>query len=97
MWNLKNKIKNEVEIDLQIHRTDCWLAKQRGLQDWVRRVERFRNTNRYLHNSHGDIKHSRGNRVSNIVITVYGARWVLEILGGSLYKVYDCLMTILYT
>lgn len=31
------------------------------------------------------------------VIMMHGARWVLEILGRQLYKVYDCLTTMLYT
>lgn len=39
----------------------------------------------------------KGNSVDNIVITSYGARWVLEILKRSLCKVYDYLITMLYT
>ena len=30
-------------------------------------------------NSHDDIKYSIGNIVNNIVITVYGDRWVLDV------------------
>ena len=41
-----------------------------------------------------DVKYSLGNTVNNIVITTYSARWVLEILGGTLYKVHDCLTTV---
>ena len=54
---------------------------------------------RELQNSHRDVKYSRGNIDNNIVKTMYGASWVLEILGegGRLYKVYDCLVTTLYT
>ena len=37
----------------------------------------------------GGIKHSIVNIVNNIVITMHGARWVLEILGGIRFKVYD--------
>ena len=33
-----------------------------------------------------DVNYSTGNRVNNIRITVYGAMWVLEILGGLLCK-----------
>lgn len=40
-----------------------------------------------------DVTCSVGNTVSNGVITVGGARWGLEILGGTLYKIYDCLTT----
>ena len=35
-------------------------------------------------------------RVNNIVITMYGVRRVLEISGGTLCKVYDCLIAMLY-
>lgn len=34
-----------------------------------------------------------GNVVSNLVITVYGAHGVLEILRETLYKVYECQTT----
>ena len=44
-----------------------------------------------------EVKYSVGNAVSNIVVTMYGARWVLEISEGTLCKVYDCLTTMLYT
>ena len=48
-------------------------------------------------NSHEDVKYSIGNVVNNIVRTVYGTRWVPEISGGTLCKVYDCLTTTLST
>ena len=38
-------------------------------------------------NSLGDVKHSIGNIVNNIVMTVYGARWALEISEDTLCKV----------
>ena len=44
-----------------------------------------------------DVKYSIGNIVNNIVTTMYGARWVVEISGGTLCKVHDCLATVLYT
>ena len=40
---------------------------------------------------------STRNIVNNIVGTVDGARWVVEISGGTLCKVYDYLSTMLYT
>ena len=67
-----------------------------GAGGLVKKVKGLRSTDRQLQNSHGAVKCSRGNTVSNIVITKYGARWVLEILGASLYKVYDYLTTMLY-
>ena len=45
----------------------------------------------------GDIKYSIGDTVNNIVIAVCGARWVLEISGGTICKVYDWLTTMLHT
>ena len=53
----------------------------------------LRRTYWQLQNSHRDVKHSIGNIVGNIVITVYGVRWVLEIPGGPLCKVSDCVTT----
>lgn len=34
-----------------------------------------------LPNSHRDVKYSTGNTVNNIVITIFSARWVMEISG----------------
>ena len=51
-----------------------------------------------LHNNHRDGKYSIGNTVSNLIITVYGVRWELDLSGcGTLYKLYKCLSTRLYT
>ena len=47
--------------------------------------------------SPGDVKHSLGNIISPIVITMYGARRMLEISGGTLCEVSDCLTTMLHT
>ena len=44
---------------------------------------------------YGDVKCSVGNTVNNIVVTMFGARWALEILGGSFCKVHGCLTTML--
>ena len=37
----------------------------------------------------GDVRCSVGNTVSDTVISMYGARWALEISTGSLWKVYE--------
>ena len=50
-----------------------------------------------MHNLNRTVKYSIGNIVNNIVKTMCGARWVLEISGGALRKVYDHLITLLYT
>ena len=40
----------------------------------------------YTMSSHGDVKYSIGNTVNNTVMTLYGVRWVLDLLGWSLCK-----------
>ena len=67
----------------------------RRLGDWVEKVKRFNKL--VVTKRHGNTKYSIGNIVNNIVITMYGARWVLEISGGTLCKVYDCLTIMWYT
>ena len=47
--------------------------------------------------SHGDVKHSIGNIVNNIIITTYRVRWVQDLLGDHFCRLYKCLNTILYT
>ena len=46
--------------------------------------------------SHGVVKYSIGNIVSNTVITVHDVRWVLDSSGGLLHKLYKHLNTMLY-
>ena len=53
----------------------------------------FRSTDWWLQNSPRNVKHSIGNIANNIVITIYGARKVLEISGESLCKLYNFLTT----
>ena len=56
-------------------------SEGRGLGGWVKNVKGLRSTNWQSQNSHADVKSSRGNVVNGIVITKYGARWVLEVSG----------------
>ena len=37
-----------------------------------------------IQNSHRDVKYNIGNIVSNVVITMYGARWVLDLVGDHI-------------
>ena len=60
---------------------------------WVEKTKALRGADWHLQNSHGGVTYSTENRVNNVVITVYSARWVLEIAGGTL----DCLTTMLCT
>ena len=41
----------------------------------------------------GGVRYSTGNIVNHIVVTMYGAKWVLELSGGSLCKLYNYLTT----
>ena len=43
-----------------------------------------------------DVKHSIGNISNNIVITMHGEKWILDLFGRSLRTLYKCLTTILY-
>ena len=45
-----------------------------------------RSSNWWLQNGHGDVKYSIVTIVNNTVITMYGAMWVLEILGNLFVK-----------
>ena len=48
----------------------------------MKKVKGLRSTNWQLQNSHGGgVKYSLENTVHNIVITVYGVRWALHLLG----------------
>ena len=53
-----------------------------------------------LQNSHGDVRSSTGNGANDRVIPI-GARWKMEILGGTLSKVLcyttDCVTAMLCT
>ena len=63
----------------------------------MKKVKEIRSKNWYVQNRHGEVKYNGRNMANNIVITMYGARWVLEILGGTHCKVYNSLNTMLYT
>lgn len=74
------------------HFDSCQMAKAWGM---MKEMKGLKTTNWQLQNSPGDVKDSIGNIVSNIVVTMYGVRWVLDLLGGPLFKL--CLITLLYT
>ena len=59
--------------------------------------ERIKNYKLVVTKYHRDTKHSPGNTVSNIEITMCGARWALKILRETLCKVGDCQTTIMYS
>ena len=59
-----------------------------GLGDWVKKMKGLKSTNWLAQNSHGDGTYSTGNIVNNIVITVHGARWALELWGITSQIIY---------
>ena len=54
-------------------------AKGEGVGGLGVKGEGLNSTNGQLRSSHRDVKYSTGNTVNNIVITVHGARWVLNL------------------
>ena len=79
----KNKISQQAE-QKQNHRYKehfygFWIGGGCGGIGEGMRV--LRSTNQQLQNSHGDVKYSIGNTVNNILITMYGVRWVQDLSG----------------
>ena len=52
-----------------------------ALEGWAKQVKGLRNSNWLPQNSHEDVKYNIGNIVSNNPTTVYGVRWVQDLLG----------------
>ena len=78
MWSLKNRNKHN-------RNTVIHTEQKRGeLGDWVKEVKELRRTNQQLQNSCGDIKHGLRDLDNAIVITMRGARRVLETSGVTL-------------
>ena len=69
---------------------------ERGLEGWVKKLKGLRSTNWQLQNSGEDVKCSIGSIVNSVIIIMYGVRWVLDLSGGSLCKLYKCLTPMLY-
>ena len=88
---------NKIGTDLQLQRMGWWSPEGRGLGNGMKKEKGWRSTDGQWQNSHGDVKCGIGNIVNNTVIATYGAKWVLDLLGGPLCKVHDYLTTILYT
>ena len=72
------------------------ITKGVGVGGWMKKVKGWE-VQIGSSNRREAVNYSMGNVVDNIVITLYGARWVLEISGGALCKMCDCLNTMLYT
>ena len=77
VWNLKNKInKQNKSNDKYREHFDSF---QIG-EHWVKKMKGWKSANWQLQNNHGDAKYSTGNIVNNIVISMCGVRWVLDLL-----------------
>lgn len=74
-------------IILQYLNNSILKSKEKGLE----------NINCESQNSHGDMKYRMGNKANNVVKTMHGVRWTLDLSRGGLYKVYRWLRTVLYT
>ena len=64
-----------------------WMKKNKGIEKYGSAVTK---------QSQG-VKYSRASVISSTAVTLCGARWGLEILGGPLCKVYGCPTTVPYT
>ena len=83
MWNLKNKVNKLIDTKNKLMIANGrWSPMAEGLGERVKKVNELRSTNWQLQNSHRDVKYSTGNMVNNIVITMCGARWVLDLSEG---------------
>ena len=77
MWNKKNKTNKQTRNILIDTESIFTVARWEGCWGgWVKKVKGLRSTDWQLQNSHGDVKYSIGNTVSNSLIPMYGARWV---------------------
>ena len=88
MWNLKNKINTQTKLE-QIYRYgEHTVEYPRGgkLVGWMKKLKGLRSTDWQLQNSHKDIKYIIRTILNNTVITMYGARLVVEISGEQFVK-----------
>ena len=69
------------------------VARQKGSGELGEKDEGTEKYRLIVPSSHGEVKCSTANTVNSVVITVCAARWGLEILGGALSEVYNCLIT----
>ena len=70
----KQTSKTETDYRYRDHFDGCQMGRKLG--GWLKRVKGMGSTNWLLQNSHGDVKYSIGNIVNNILIIMYGVRWV---------------------
>ena len=93
----QHKILVENRNRLKDTKNRLMIARREGFRGWVKKGKGLRSLKWQSQNSHKDVNSLIGNVVNNIVITMYRCRWILEISGGLLYKIYDCPSAMLYT
>ena len=70
----KNKQNRNKLVDTEKRQI---VARREVLRGWVKKVRGLGWTNWYLQNSQMDVKYNIRTVVNNIVVTIYGARWVI--------------------
>ena len=81
MWNLRNNIKEQTR-QKQDSENKLMISRWEGV-GWKRGRD-YDVQITWNKNSHGNVKYNIGTIVSNIVITMYGARWVLDLVGDHI-------------
>ena len=76
----QNKQQHKIEIDSEMQRMNWWLPDGRVFGGSGEKVDRIKKYNLVSYKMHRDIKFGIGNTVNNIVKTMYGVRWVLNLL-----------------
>ena len=82
MWNLNNKVNKQNRNKLT-ERTNWRLPDGTEVVRFGEKGEGIKKGQTARHrNRHSKVKHSTGNVVGNIVITMYAASWALDLGGG---------------
>ena len=78
-WNLKNKM-NKQNKQTPRHREQTDSCQAEGeFGEWVKMVQAF--SIHWQFHSPRDVKGSVGDMVNNVIITMCGGRWVLDLVG----------------
>ena len=82
MWNLKNKVNKWNRNTLIDTEDKLIVARWEGIWGLGEKGEGIKEYKLAITNSPGGVQYSLGNIVYNTVITIYGVRWVQDLLGG---------------
>ena len=84
MWNLKNKANEQTKQKRTHGYREQTVVRGEGAGGRGETGDGTRSTDLSAQNSYKNVTYSIRNTVNNTVMTVLGARWVLEILGDTL-------------